>query len=770
MSDYKKSETRQILEEIYSGKHPVRGSDGREYYVRYNDGKEELEEVSPPELRPLTKEDEAVALGLASGLRPQGIGALEIAGEGLKGFGQGVVSGLGRVSGGATLGATDWLDRKTGGHLASLDADLQRSAESAGLGGWNKAAKFASELGGNIQGAGGALVKGLSKAGLKGLKLASASGGLEGMAYGATGSDSLDELPKNVAWGAAFGAALPVGLHGVGRGARYVAKPFSSRLMTAGMTGGLGNVSGSPEAVKLLKQGIKNNDDVAEAYLSRVRPELRGTNSATAETVDNSLASRINVPETIAAERARYGDYMAAHGADEVMDFAPTREQLLNYPAESRFNPNKKYTPEKADKVLRERAERQGLSIYNDDLSYAPNAAGERLGVNHFLSGDRRPFIRTLNNTMDTPDLKFTQGDKDYFVKKYTNSETGRDFYDLAFKKGNSLFNKFPKDKPNGIVNQIKNNPTENMSFSGRVSQATGRGTYPLTSETSNNIPYRSVVVNPELPHVSSLYEGLTPWQMGQLDKALKTGLSKTNMKAGSLESLNKVKQEINEMISKVQSTDKPSEVWQLQELKGKFDNAMPQGLKEVDAGFARAKRLEDAFDKGTHYNPNNVTGADTIAAMAPDEQNAFAQGLFKRINNNSLTDKSLADEALKYENTLAQVLPGDVYNRLIQGLNRQSTKFGRLSELGRVAENRLKTPEGTRFFGREQLESKGSMIGSGLDWINNLLRGRAIRRAALDLMNPNFVGRPLNNGWVVDNPLLSAGLSSAAFNNLRNR
>ena len=150
MSDYKKSETRQILEEIYSGKYPVRGSDGREYYVRYNDSKEELEEVPPPELRPLTEEDKAAALWLASGLRPQGIGAWEIAGEGLKGFGQGVVSGLGRVSGGATLGATDWLDRKTGGHLASLDADLQRSAESSGLGGWNKAAKFASELGGNM--------------------------------------------------------------------------------------------------------------------------------------------------------------------------------------------------------------------------------------------------------------------------------------------------------------------------------------------------------------------------------------------------------------------------------------------------------------------------------------------------------------------------------------------------------------------------------------------------------------------------------------------
>ena len=266
MSDYKKSETRQILEEIYSGKYPVKRDDGREYYVRYNDGKEELEEVSPPELRPLTEKDKAKALWLASGLRPQGFGALDVAKEGLKGFGQGVVSGLGRVSGGATLGAMDWLDRKTGGHLASLDADLQRSAESSGLGGWNKAAKFASELGGNIQGAGGALVKGLSKAGLKGLKLASASGGLECAAYGATGSDSMDELPENVAWGAAFGAALPFGVHYGAKGAKWAARPVTKKA-----TRYLGKR-------KLAKQLAKDSDfeDVNLGY------------------IDDQLATRLN--------------------------------------------------------------------------------------------------------------------------------------------------------------------------------------------------------------------------------------------------------------------------------------------------------------------------------------------------------------------------------------------------------------------------------------------------------------------------------------------
>ena len=245
---------------------PVRGSDGREYYVRYNDNREELEEVPPPELRPLTEKDKAETARLSSGLRPQGFGALEIAGEGLKGFGQGVVSGLGRVAGGATLGATDWLDRKAGSHLASLDANLQRSAESAGLGGWNKAAKFASELGGNIQGAGGALVKGLSKAGLKGLKLASASGGLEGAAYGATGSDSMDELPENVAWSAALGAALPFGLHYGAKGAKWAARPVTEKA-----TRYLGKR-------KLAKQLAKDSDfeDVNLGY------------------IDDQLATRLN--------------------------------------------------------------------------------------------------------------------------------------------------------------------------------------------------------------------------------------------------------------------------------------------------------------------------------------------------------------------------------------------------------------------------------------------------------------------------------------------
>ena len=184
--------------------------------------------------------------------------------------------------------------------------------------------------------------------------------------------------------------------------------------MTAGLSGGLSNAAGNPEAVKLLKQGIRNNDDVAEAYLNRVRPELRGIDNEAAGMVGSSLSSRIDVPETIASERARYGDYMAAHGTDEVMDFVPTREQLEAIKPESSFNPNKGLIKSEAETLLWERASQQGLGIYNDELS---NVGNDMLGINHFLGADKRPFIRTLNNTIEKPDVKFTWGENSIILK-----------------------------------------------------------------------------------------------------------------------------------------------------------------------------------------------------------------------------------------------------------------------------------------------------------------------------------------------------------------
>ena len=113
--------------------------------------------------------------------------------------------GMKKALSGATFGASDWALRRLG-----LDNEQKYLAkkQAEGLGGLTKGLGVASEIGGNILGAGGALVKGLQNTGLNGLKLATAAGGAEGAAYGLTGSDRLTDAPENMAWGRWLGCRI----------------------------------------------------------------------------------------------------------------------------------------------------------------------------------------------------------------------------------------------------------------------------------------------------------------------------------------------------------------------------------------------------------------------------------------------------------------------------------------------------------------------------------------------------------------------------------
>ncbi len=122
---------------------------------------------------------------------------------------------------GATLGASDWALRKLGVGINEDDYLAMKRYND----GTDTAAKWtgvASEIGGNMLGAGGALYKGLGKAGLKGKKLLGTAGGLEGVAYGLTGSGTLDEVPLNAGLGGALGASMavlaPMALSPLGKG------------------------------------------------------------------------------------------------------------------------------------------------------------------------------------------------------------------------------------------------------------------------------------------------------------------------------------------------------------------------------------------------------------------------------------------------------------------------------------------------------------------------------------------------------------------------
>lgn len=540
---------------------------------------------------------------------------------------------------------------------------------------------------------------------------------------------------------------------------------LTSGNLTKNLRGGLENVVKNPTALKILHKGLNYGDEaLAEDLLNKAIPAVRNLNQKTGDTIRGNLTKRVDIPKAVGNAKERYSDFMKQHASDEIMDFTPSKEQLKAIKPESRYNPNKKLSREEADALLRDRAALQKMGIYNDELSYAPNAIDDRLGIQHFLDEGKKPFIRTLNNTLDKPDIAFSDGKRDFIAKTYQNSDTNKNFMDWIISENGKIVTKYPTDA-NHIANQLKKS-AQNMSLSGRIPLGSTGATYAqLPSETISNITpkqgvvnsvifekgMRNAVANPDLPNVSTLYDGLNEFQRLQLNEVLKRGLNKTNLKAGSLESMNEVKKELNDIINSSMQTNPNNQLFKtatndthhLYGIKDKLNNVLnSSGLKNVDRQFARAKRLDEVYNQGRRFNPNSVNNDELLPSLSPLENNAFTQGLFNKITHNPAANKNLANEALNYEVALSKILPKSQYNKLIPELNRQKVQYNRLADLGSKAERMLRTPEKEKFFGREQLESKGSMFGTAADLLYGKIRGGIYRKAAKDLLNPNFTGR----------------------------
>ena len=778
MSDYKKSETRQILEEIYSGKYPVKRDDGREYYVRYNDNREELEEVPPPELRPLTESQKAEALRLSAGFRPQGIGALEIAGEGLKGFGQGVVSGLGRVAGGATLGATDWLDRKAGSHLASLDADLQRSAESAGLGGWNKAAKFASELGGNMRGAGGALVKGLSKAGLKGLKLASASGGLEGAAYGATGSDSMDELPENVAWGAAFGAALPFGVHYGAKGAKYAARPVTDRIVGTYNSGKellkaerqLNQLTDDPEAGiieniwnKVTGKG-KSIDDVLNAEnqrLARQSAKAERIKAARRDTPENSYIRR-EVPGLGSLGSGYRGRWEAGENVKGAVnaplsfnEYAPNQENANRfYQAMSDFKKKAgakgeqvyQYSPEKYAEMRTFLTDdgKTGFAIRNDGDIVSVFNGGSKGGIDSIM-----PAATSAGGTkLDAFDT-FLPGE----YSRHGFKEVGRDVWNEQFapdRWDKKAMRKFNLGEPDVVY--MEYDPAYYGSYQSPNSLQN------VVNRLQNNIQEQKEAIR-------NIWHPLQPSRNNSINRSFVEALADENKRRTMRNAVMSGAEDLSER-AKILS-DRLE-----RRNSGMYDADFEQVIKTPE--LSRAEEKYAGFmaknggqmmpeDKVADFYAQHPIAEDMIAEMRLIDPRAFAGIQPGSLAEFDMLKKRLREEAgnkvkvgasrsgalKRAENDLKTLM-----DREFPGFRDVNRNFADAQTTQDIFESRLK----------KGLMSVGGATVSPY-WSGLLMSG--MRRNAGRRLADGIVQTPIE---VNINPLLSAGLSSAAFNNLRNR
>lgn len=171
--------------------------------------------------------------------------------DALKGFGAGTVTGLSKLINGLTLGGSDLVQRK------AFDKTIaDKTKEMTGLDKTIDYMGIPLEMIGSVA-PGSAILKGAKSLGAvkSAIPLASAA---EGAIYGATGSDTLEELPKNIAMGSAFGAAVPASISGVkllGRGGKHL----------TGMTTG----AGSDAIGQAYNAGQKGSKDFIENMRGR---------------------------------------------------------------------------------------------------------------------------------------------------------------------------------------------------------------------------------------------------------------------------------------------------------------------------------------------------------------------------------------------------------------------------------------------------------------------------------------------------------------------
>lgn len=268
--------------------------------------------VRTSELNPLTEEQKA---------KPKESYWDGAALEGAKGFGQGVLSGMGRYASGLTLGATDWIDRKTGGHLKALEEDLSQSAKNAGVGGANEVAKFAAESGGMLRGVGNKILNGA-----KTLPKMVAKGGIEGGIYGATASDNLQELPNNILGGAVLGSGTAGLLGGTGR----VVKRLVPALNAEGKAKSLKDAFSDRESTIALKRGAKASQKISDDIAQEMPVIKDEINSKMDDIVSKTIGETPNIEEMVNTAKANYTDYMV-HNAGRPVDLEPIRNSYKNY-------------------------------------------------------------------------------------------------------------------------------------------------------------------------------------------------------------------------------------------------------------------------------------------------------------------------------------------------------------------------------------------------------------------------------------------------------
>lgn len=247
----------------------------------------------------------------------------------------------------------------------------------------------------------------------------------------------------------------------------------------------------------------------------------------------------------------------------------------------------------------------------------------------------------------------------------------------------------------------------------------------------------------------------LNNFQQKQYNKALKEGLDMADYgtREGTLGHMLEARGLIDDAINKSYIQEFPGKkatkrTVKLVDLKEKLDRVLAKdsAVKGSDRNFELYKQFENMYQRGLQYQPGSAknvmneilleAGGDAEKAMM--SRIGLRKGLFDKMTVNVTPEQNFSKTAKNYQNVLKEVNYEPDYKDLIDKLSKNENAYSRLASLANRAENKLVTPEGTRFFGREQLESGGAAKGAALDYILGRLNSGYYKDAAQRLLNSN--------------------------------
>lgn len=344
-------------------------------------------------------------------------------------------------------------------------------------------------------------------------------------------------------------------------------------------------------------------------------------------------------------------------------------------------------------------------------------------------------------------------------AKKTTTNVAGGLKNILSNDKANAVLSKGIKaDKTKGVARQInKEAPAAYNELNSEMSQAlddaTGRKLNIDRALDTQQQRYNDFVKNNagfevfgEKTPLENFTQGLNEFQENALNQALNKGATMSTNAKGSLGATHRAQEVLNDMIDASYDTSvigqrRPTtETRQLMTVKERLNQILePSGVKPYDAGISKAKGLRANFEKGYNFKPSETKfenlGLDTLR-----DKRAFLQGRLAKLQDNVLSDggTNLATAIKKDENTLRKLMPKSKFETLMNKADRIEENFKRLKSIQSQADREvLKDIEMGGSPWRENIESRGSMLGRALDIASGLYGRRANTRLAKQYLNP---------------------------------